>query len=182
MALPFTAKQYNWRFYEDDGAEPTNPLANENATPTLLNSNKIRLRVQPVETGRQTDGRNLWIEFQYSTDDANWNAPGAGAEWNYADGQATEGNTIAGFKLSLSNLAAQYVESEWTAGTFTHTAGKKAEWDICLVPTATVQPGIKYYFQLYYYNGWVNPILLGPGQTHPSVITAGFPHSFCVET
>ena len=159
----FTPQQFLWRWYADDGAEPTTALANEVVRPTLTNSNIIRLRLQITEMGGAAGSGA--VTLQYSTDDVNFTAFGSSNHWNYANGQATEGNTIAANKL-VGGLG-KYHES----GTVSESwlASQALEMDFAAQQTGTASAGTIYYFRALI-AGVIVP--LGSGQSHPQVTTA----------
>ena len=140
----FTPRQQNWKWFADDAAEPTSQLANENVAPTLASSNIIRLRVTIAEVGGATGSGAVSVE--YSTDDTNFTAFGAGNHWNYANGQATAGNTTTTFKTSDATTNGLYHES----GTLSETWAASAirELDFAVQQTAGASPGTLYYFRL----------------------------------
>jgi hypothetical protein len=164
----YTPRQKNWKFFADDGAEPTSQLAAENVKPTLADSNIIRLRVCIAETGGKADNAVV-IELQYDTD-AGFPSPqsfGAAQHWNYADGQATEGNTVTGLKLSDTATANEYCESG--ANSVVIGASSTNELDIAIQPTANVSGGTTYYFRVV---GDGTTIALDTAETYPQVLTA----------
>lgn len=166
-AAVYTPKQQNWRWYQDDAAEPVNALANENIKPTLSdNTNKIRLRVCVNETGGKADN-SVTITVQYSLNDIDFTAFGAANHWNYADGQAIEGNTTTTFKLSDTTTHNEYCESG--ANVVSIGASTINELDICIKPTTTVQANTTYYFRIL---GDAVVIPLNTGETHSQVLTA----------
>ena len=167
--LTFTPNQRNWRWFADDGAEPTSALANENTAPTLANNtSKSRLRINLAEVGGGT-AADVTISIQYSTDNTNWYSMGSGNHWNYADGQATQGNTLSGLKLTDTNTKGQYVEANGGAATYDYAASTEVEWDICLQPAAGILSS-----QLYYFRALINSaeVPLASGETHPQITSA----------
>lgn len=153
-----------WRFYDDDGVEPTAALADENVKPTLANNTDIvRLRLCHFTDGA---GDRL-ISVLYSDDDATWTALDAGNEWNWANGQATHGNYISGAKITDTDQNQRYMEQNGLDDYFDN--GKNMEWDIALVPTGTVAEGTTYYFRIYAEGTGIAP---DGGETTPQVLTA----------
>lgn len=169
MAKTFTLNQKNWRWYADDGAEPTAALANENTAYTLSdNTTKRRLRVNLAEVGGGT-ANNVSFSVQYSKDESSWSSMAAGNAWNYADGAATQGNTLAGLKLSDTSTAGQYVEADGGAATYDYSASTNVEWDVCLVPGSGVESSTLYYFRFLINSA---EVALGSGETHPQATSA----------
>ena len=172
----YTPKQQNWRWYADDGAEPTAALANENTRPTLDNENIIRLRVCIAETGGKADS-SVTISVEYSTDDSTFIAFGAANHWNYANGQATEGNLVTTNKLTDATTKNEYCESG------TNVVGIAAsttnELDIAIQPVAgNYSSNTTYYFRVLG-DGTVIP--LNTGETHPQVLTPAVAYSLNAE-
>lgn len=149
MASSYIPKQAHWKWFADDGAEPTAQLAAEDAQPTLANNtDKLRLRFCIQETGGKADN-SVTISLQYSTSSAmaSPSAFGAATHWNYAAGQGTEGSAVTTFKLAAvptPTTKNEYCES----GTNAVAIGASTinELDICIVPTANVSAGTVYYF------------------------------------
>lgn len=165
MGKTFTPRQQNWKWYENNAAEPTVQLANEITKPTLTDAAIIRLRLCIIETGDITGSGALSLE--YSTNDADFTAFGAGNHWNYADGLATESGTITGNLLSDANVLGTYHES----GTATATWAKSniLELDIAIQPTGTVSGNTTYYFRASVAG---TEVPLNTLETHPQVLTA----------
>ena len=164
--VAFTPEQRNWQWWDDDAAEPTTSLASENAEPTLADTGIVRLRLDITETGGDTSS-NTSISLEYSTDDSNWNAFGAApAHWNYADGQATEGTTLTGIKLTGPTAQGEYHESG--SNNSNYAAGTSTEIDIAIQQTASATSGQRYYFRAIISS---SPVPLGSGDTHPFLTT-----------
>ncbi|MFX1300369.1 MAG: hypothetical protein ACFFDE_05445 [Promethearchaeota archaeon] len=165
-SAPFTPKQRNWRFYRDDAAEPSVALADEVTLASLPNAFIIRLRVNVAETGGDSGASNVSFKFEYSTNESDWYTPGPSAAWDYADGQATEGNTVTGLKLTDTDTQLEYVESSGGAGTGDIGAGQDTEWDLALKPTLDVLANTTYYFRILIND---TPVPLDSGETHAQV-------------
>lgn len=165
----FVPKQQNWRVYKDDGAEPTTAYAAENTGGTLDGrTDIIRVRVAIAETaavaGTLTD-----IDIQYSTNDADFTAMGAGNAWNYANGQATNGATLSGVKLTDSGIVVGiYCEDQTNDPAL--SASQVKEFDFAIAPTTTVASNTLYYFRIVYNSG-PTVIALNSGKTHPQMTT-----------
>ena len=166
--VEFVPVQRNWKWFEDDNSEPTVQLAAENTTPTLPdNTSNIRLRIDLSETAGGT-ANNQTITLEYSTNDADFIAFGAANHWDYADGQATEGNNVTSFKLTGTDTFGIYEEGG--GASFTYAVGNElAEWDVCIVPTGNVSGETTYYFRALL-QGVEVP--LDGGESHPEVLTA----------
>lgn len=145
----FTPEQQSWQFYDDDGAEPTNAKAGEDTMPTLSSTTeKCRLRICIIETGGDSGSNNIAIDLEYSLNDADWVAFGAANHWDYADGEATEGNIVTGLKIGDSDTQGEYSESAGGSGTFDFGAGTATEFDICILQTGNATSATKYYFRV----------------------------------
>jgi hypothetical protein len=162
----FTPRQQNWKWYQDDAAEPTTQLANENVKPTLANDNIIRLRVTTAELGDANGISTTWT-LEYSTNDTDFTAFGPSNDWDYANGQATEGNSVAGLKTSDALSNGLYIES----ATVNYQLGKSdiVEHDFAIQQTANASGNTTYYFRVLI-GGTAVP--LNSGETHPQVLTA----------
>jgi hypothetical protein len=141
-------EQGNWKFFLDDSAEPVIQLADENVKPTLSDSNLQRtpyleisiIRCRVALYNILGDGMVL---MQYSTDDVNFNDFGPDADWNYADGKATEGNQVTSLKLSSTTIYGNYYESGILSENFTIP---ETEIDFAIKPI-NVTPNTTYYFR-----------------------------------
>lgn len=168
----FTPVQGNWRMMDDDAAEPTVALANENVKPTLDNNNDIfRLRVRIYESAGDTGQNNGFWKIQHSTDESSWNDLDAANDFNYANGQATEDNNVTTNKLSDTTGKGVYRESAGQT-TFDYPAGGDYEWDYAIVPTGNVTGGQTYYFRVLNSADGVSYTEIGAGASHPQVLTA----------
>ena len=157
-------EQNNWRFYENDAAEPTAALANENTKPTLADDNKLRLRARiDRDSGIPT---NLDLEIQYSTNESDWYNLGAEAHWNWADGLGTEGNITTTFLLTGTDEHGKYYES--SGNSEQATSEELIEVDCCIQQTANVSEGTTYYFR---FLDSSSEILVASEKTHPQVLT-----------
>ena len=164
MGKSYTLEQEYWRWYQDDGAEPTSALASEVTKPTLADYEKIRLRVNIDETGGDTG--TLTLNLQYSTDEVSWYDFGSSAHWNWADGQATAGDTLTGYKLTSSNALGQYHEA---AGVDDNMGAYNIEeFDCCIQQTSNCLSSTTYYFRVL---NSTTEVPLADTQTHPQVLT-----------
>lgn len=165
--MAFTPKQQNWRWYQNNAAEPTVALAAENTAPSVLVTDGIiRLRLTIAETGG-TDGSNKAITLEYSTDESTWTAFGTSALFNYANGAATGGNTIAGRLLSDSDTSGKYHENGSTQESW--TANNILEMDFAISTVAGKKPLGTYYFRAKQAG---TEVPLNTGETHPSLVLA----------
>ena len=168
----FTPNQGNWRFMDDDAAEPTVALANENVKPTLANNDDIfRLRVRIYDSGDSNQNNGYW-KIQHSTDESTWFDLDSANHFVYANGQATEDNIVTTNKLSDTSGKGPYRESVGQT-TFDISALGDYEFDFAIVPTGNVSGATTYYFRvLNSSNGSsYTEIALG-SETHPQVLTA----------
>ncbi len=166
----FTPEQRSWRWYDDDGAEPTNPKAGEDTTCTLATpTTKARLRICIDEAGGKA-ANNITIDLYYSTNDVDFVAFDAGNHWDYGDGAATEGNIVTGLKLGDSDTQGEYSESTGGSGTYDIGANNATEFDICILQTGTATSDQLYYFRVHI-NGAEVP--LQGVHVHANLTTAG---------
>ena len=162
-------EQRNWKWFEDDAAEPVQQLAAENVKPTLPdNTSIIRLRIDITETAGESG--NVASSLEYSLNDADWVAFDAGNHWNYGDGQATEGNVTTTYKLTGTDAHGEYQESDSNNQTFGSSNSTETDWAI--QPTANVSAETTYYFRMLISDVEVP---LGGGEAHPQVLTAEAP-------
>ncbi len=108
------------------------------------------------------------VKLEYSTDEVTWYAVGAaGAHWDYANGKATEGNTVTGYLLTDATEAGKYHEG---GSLQDHaTIGFYREMDFAVVPTAYAIDRRTYYFRVTFLAVGVS---LGAGKTHPAIQTS----------
>ena len=164
----FIPWQDHWRWFSDDNAEPVvgDALAAEDTEPTLANNDdNIRLRVRIDEKGGKS-GNNQPLTLEYNRG-AGWVALGSANEWDYADGQATEGNNVTTLLLTGTNDNGEYHESGTNQDTY--TSNSEMEVDVCVVPTGTVQGSTRYEFRVLL-DAVVVPLVLF--RSHPAVTTA----------
>lgn len=151
----FTPYQQNWRWYQNNAAEPTIALANQNTAPNLTDTNIIRLRVGIGESGGASGSGEVTLE--YSTDDINFTAFGSGNHWNYANGLATEGNTITGNLLTTQDGQGLYHESGSISESIAANQTSK-EMDFSIQQTGTALADTTYYFRTLLAGAVVNPV------------------------
>ncbi len=167
--MAFTPRQQNWRWYDNDAAEPSNPLADENVAPSiLLDKGIVRLRVTVAEIGGTSGSGTITLE--YSTDDTNFSPVGAQGDqaehWNYANGLATPGGTTTTYKTTDATTHGLYHESGTTSESWAANAIR--EMDIALAPAAWCEQAT-YYFRV---KIGVNVVPLNTGESHPSIVVA----------
>ena len=169
----FTPLQQNWKFFENNSAEPSVQLASENVKPTLPDNTSIfRLRLSFYESGG-AGFNNGYYKIQHSENESDWTDLGSGADFNYANGLATEDNNITGHLTSDGDALGPYRESVG-ATTYDIVANDTPEFDFAIVPTGTVNGGTTYYFRLLTSEDGVSytEVPLNTSETHPQVLTA----------
>ena len=165
----FVPLQQNWHWVKDDAAQPTAEWAAENTTFTMANNSLIlRMRITIAETGGKGEN-NVSLKFEYSTNDADFNTPGPAAAWNYADGQATEGNNLTTNWCTDTAGKGEYVETSGGAGTWDFAASTSYEFDFAITPGSGVAGSTKYYFRILVNDA---EVALNGGETHPNCTTA----------
>lgn len=164
MAKTFTPKQQNWNIFIDDAAEPIVALAAENAAAQLNNTGIHRLRLTIAETGGASGSGA--VTLQYSTDNSNFTAFGAGNAWNYANGQATDAGTTTTFKTTDGTTHGLYHENG--TGSESWAANAVRELDIAIQPTGTAVANTLYYFRAHIAG---TEVPLNTGKTHPQATT-----------
>lgn len=164
-------KSHNWRWYEDDGASPTNPLANENVQPSGWQRGvKVRLRICLHEVNAVA-ANNQDIDVEYSTDELAWSSLGGQAavdkKFRYADGQATDGNPLAGGKISCQDELGKYHEQS-CVNCENIGASAHHEIDVC-IENYSGDHNTVYYFRIIVEG---SDIPLDGGATHPQYLTS----------
>jgi len=175
MGGSFIPLSRNWRWYEDNAAEPTVAYAAENTTytGTLSGSTIFRLRWNWAESGGKSKN-NATLDFEYSTDQVAWNTPGPTAAWDYANGLGTDDTTVAGSLLSDTTTLGDYVES--AAATFSFGANSENEFDVAIQTGTAHADGSTYYFRAFID---ATGVALGSGETYPQIIfTAAVANNF----
>lgn len=105
------------------------------------------------------------ISIEYSTDQSTWTAPSSGADWNYADGKGTDGDTIAGLLLSDTDTSGKYHEN--ATGTEGLDPATITEMDFSIIPVwGRISNNTTYYFRLLIDDVEVE---LGEGESYPQV-------------
>ena len=170
----FVPKQQNWQFWQDNAAEPTSSYEAENTTFTMSdNGDILRVRVTLAETGGK-GANNVSLKFEYSTDDSSFNTPGAANDWNYANGRATEGDSVTTNKLSDTTGKGEYVETAGGAATFDFAASTSYEFDFAITPGSGVSDSTLYYFRFLVNDA---EVVLNTGESHPRCTTGVTPES-----
>lgn len=161
----FTPNLYDWRWYQDDAANPVTPYANLNTTysGTDASTTIFRLRWNVRDSGRKS-ANNIATSFQYSTDQTNWNTIGTTAAWNFANGQGTNGTILSTNLLASSTASAEYCETAGNSQTF--AASAITETDLAISPALSWSSGTTYYFRLVLAGAAVP---LDSGKSYPSI-------------
>lgn len=148
MGGAFVPKQHNWRWYEDDAAEPTTPKVDENAFASCPDLEVFRLRVCIHETGG-ADGKLKSVDVEYSDDESTWYALGSqGATdktFRWYNGKAAHGDILSSFLLSCTSFADEYYEQPDICTEFDKT--KHTEIDVC-IQNYNGSAGKTYYFRV----------------------------------
>lgn len=168
MSSSFAPKQQNWHIYQDDAAEPTTQLSNENTlAPAVNNVSIVRVRVTINETGGKAGSGAVTME--YSTDNTNFTAFGTGNHWNYADGQAANGGTVTTNKCTDTTGKMHYHED--ASGSESWVASTSYEMDFAIKPNATAFGNTTYYFRFKIAG---TEVPLNTSMSHPQIATAKF--------
>lgn len=170
----FTPQVTNWRWYADNRADPIegDSLAAESTAPVLANlTDKLRLRLQINCAGARSTNLFLYT-VEYSTDQYNWySLDSANSDFNWADGQDTDGDIVTDLLLTNSAEKNECVESAYSY-VQDMEAFDKWEFDLCIVPDAAeAAAGTTYYFRFYFYednDGSVYSELSQPSLVTPS--------------
>jgi hypothetical protein len=169
MALKFIPNTYAFRWFADNRPEPiaADGLANTDVAPTLAtNDNILRLRAMIYNSG--TTGSTAVLTAQYSTDGSTFVAMGSSNHWNYANGQAVDGNTCAGPTFFVYGATfGKYHESASISETW--VVGTRLEFDFALQATATVLGSQLYTFRFLIAGVAITPTV---GKANPTLITA----------
>jgi len=143
------AHQRLCRWYDDDDAESPTALAAQNAPISGVTSADLRrLRVQlQNDMSVAWSGAYVGLRYRIGTS-GTWTDFGAGAHWNYADGQGTDGNQVANALLTGTDTRQHFVESLPSTASLAVSSGDQAEWDFAIQATANMVPGATYYFKV----------------------------------
>jgi len=175
-----------WRFYDDEtNATPSNPLANENVSPSGIDNNDvIKLRLSLVEkTGAA--GNNIKFKLQFSerpdfgdvTDVISSTTCQTNSLWCYADGAGVDNAIIDNKVISDTDACSAgvgigcgtYNEGTSTLGaTFDHAAYISSEFEYT-IQNAGARVNAVYYFRLW--NLIDNEVVLA-STTYPSLLAA----------
>ena len=163
MGKTFTPQQVAWQWYVNNAAEPSTALAAQVTKPTLADDAIIRLRMNVAEIG-DIAGSGI-VTLEYSTNDVDFTAFGSGNHWNYADGLATEGNTITGYLITpTADVLGLYHESATISESFSKSS--TIEMDVTIQQTANVSANTTYYFRMS-----IGGVVVVPSVSHPQVLT-----------
>gem|GEM_PF-1293641 len=140
--------QSAYRWYDNDVAETPTALAAENTAVTRDITNTTRLRVQVQnDQARPWAGEYVGLQYRIGTN-GSWVNLGASADWNYADGLATDKNQVANALLTNTNVREHFVESIPSGQILSLNNAQYGEWDFCIKPTSNATVGLVYYFRL----------------------------------
>ena len=180
--VAFIPTQGNWRWMDDDAAEPTVALADENVSPTLGNNNDIfRLRVRIFEVGGDSGQKNGYWKIQHSTNESDWTDLDVANHFNYANGQAIENGIVTTNKLSDTSGKGPCRESVGVT-TFDMGAASDYEFDFAIVPTGNVSGSTLYYFRiLNSSDGTGYAEIAVNSETHPQLTTASSVNHYTLE-
>lgn len=163
----FTPNNHGWHWYQNNAAEPTVQLANENTAPVLGNmtATVIRLRVGIFDDGGKA-ATGQAVKVQISTNDTDFSDLSSSTAFNYADGAATEGNSTTTYTVTGASTHGEYHESGTSQEDWAASALK--ELDFALVPTVNAAQNTLYYFRFYCGTTLVG---IGSGHSHPQIRT-----------
>lgn len=159
MAKTFTPRQQNWIWYTNNAAEPTVAASTLNTVAPFANA-IYRLRITIAEIGGATGSGA--VTLQYSTDNTNFTAFGAGNAWNYANGAAVAGGTTTTFLTTDGTTHGLYHEDGALSETWAASAVR--ELDFAIQQTATAALNTLYYFRSHIAG---TEVPLNTGKTHP---------------
>ena len=119
MGGSYVPEQRNWRFYENNAAEPSVALAALNTKPTLADHTSIiRLRVVLNETGgkKGTNTYKIYVSTTgaFSGEEVELSTSAA---FNYANGLATEGDTVTSYLATHDHANADALGEYHESGT-----------------------------------------------------------------
>ncbi len=137
----------DWKWFEDDAAEPITQLADENTAPTITDFSIVRLRFVIRNNGDNTE--LFTPNLEYSVNESDWFTLNSAAVWNWADGKGTEGDTVTTEKCSTVDDKAKYVESGDQE--YSHDDSplhNENEYDFAIKPTTNVANSTTYYFRV----------------------------------
>ncbi len=128
-------EQLHYRFYNNNAADPTSALANEDTALTNINeyNQVMRLRISIKVTNSTLSGKTFKLQFKEGAgayDDVG--AQGSASKIRYFNGAATDQAVIANFKLTDSNVKEHYVESSPSAVMVDIAANSIGEWDFTI--------------------------------------------------
>lgn len=184
----YTPRSQNWRWYDDEGNEtPSSALAAENVAPSdVLNANTIKLRLtlndQTGVAGTDTKIRLQFSEYSDFSQDVefvreSWGCTG-NSFWCYGDGTDNDNDAITSQVLSDSTATGTHNEAGTSTTSFDVPGGEATEMEFTLLSDGP-RVNTTYYFRAY--NASTSePVLLGTGETYPSLATAGASLSFTI--
>jgi hypothetical protein len=178
----------NWRWYDDEGSEtPTTDLALENVAPSdVANNNTIKLRLTlNDETGIAGTDTKIRLQFSEHSDFSedvedvveSWNCVG-NSFWCYGDGTDLDNSDITTQVLSDSTATGTHNEAGTSTTSFDIPGGEQTEMEFTIKSDGP-RVNTTYYFRAY--NASTSePILIGTGESYPSLATAGASLSFTI--
>jgi hypothetical protein len=184
----YTPRSQNWRWYDDETNEtPTTPLAGENVTPSdVTNNNTIKLRLtlgdQTGIAGTDTKIRLQFSEYSDFSQDVefvreSWNCQG-NSFFCYGDGVDVDNDLMTVLLLADSTATSTHNESGTSTTSFDLRGGESSEIEFT-IKTDGPRVNTTYYFRAY--NASTSePILLGEGESYPSLVTGGSNLSFTI--
>ncbi len=184
----FEPRSQNWRWYDDENNEtPTVALAGENITPSdVANNNTIKLRLtlgdQTGVAGTDTKIKLQFSEYSDFSQDVydvveGWNCQG-NSFFCYGDGVDADNDLMTTLLLTDSTATSTHNESGTSTTSFDLRGGEASEIEFT-IKTDGPRVNTTYYFRAY--NASTSePILLGEGESYPSIITAGSNLSFTI--
>jgi hypothetical protein len=158
---PYAAWGLNWRFYDDESTAgtPTSPLKPEGISPTVTNSNIVRLRYNFKEVGGMGEN-NVRKKLQYSSgagcpdgSGCTWtdvDAQGGAGLWRYASGGLSDTASLAGNVLTGTDSNGYAFTNGISTTTAAQSAGTTQEYDFTIQNNGagTTTP---YFFRAYDY-------------------------------
>ena len=184
----YTPRSQNWRWYDDEASEtPTSDLAGENITPSdVANNNTIKLRLtindQTGIAGTDTKMRLQFSEYSDFSQDVlfvreGWECTG-NALFCFGDGVDADNDLMSTLVLTDSTATSTHNESGTSTTSFDLRGGQASEIEFTIKSDGP-RVNTTYYFRAY--NASTSePILLGDGESYPSLVTAGSNLSFTI--
>lgn len=177
----YDPRQLNWRWYDDEGNEtPTTPLAGEVVAPTNIDDDEvIKLRVT-IDNLSGVSGKDIKLRLEYSEYADFSQATSTVTEiencignslWCYGDGVDSDSDPVSALLLSDSNATGTHNESGTSTSAFDPPDGNATEFEFTLKQDGA-RVNTTYYFRVTIAST-SEPVLLGEGESIPSLSTAG---------